>query len=119
MSACRGDALTFSIGAKRLGTDEDWRQRIAESTGFAFGTDHPVPVPGHFTRTGTAWVGDHKAEYREFLLTTTDGVNSTLRAWWLPVTKLWIFSTADTRYDGVVDHMLATFDFTGFHRPAR
>lgn len=119
MSACRGDALTFTIGAKRLDTDADWRQRIGEATGFAFGTDHPVPVPGHFTHIGTAFVGDHKAGYREFMLTTPDGVFSKLRAWWLPVTKLWIFSTVDTRYDTVVDHMLATFDFTGFHQPAQ
>jgi hypothetical protein len=114
---CRGSGLTFSLGPAQLNSETDWRRQIGTAAGFASTGADPTQIPGSFTRVGTAYVGDHKALYREFLLTGSDGTTSTLRAWWLPVTKLWIYSSVDARYDTVVDHMLATFDFTGFHQP--
>jgi serine/threonine protein kinase len=119
LAMCRGNALTFGLGPAQLNSAADWRSEIGASIGWANTGNDPSSVPGSFTRVGTAYVGDHKAVYREFLLNLSDGTTGTIRAWWLPVTKLWICSTVDTRYDTIVDHMLATFDFTGFHRPTQ
>jgi hypothetical protein len=114
---CRGSGLTFQLGPAQLNTEADWKRQIGAAAGWASTGNDPAQIPGSFTRTGTAYVGGHRALYREFLETGSDGTQTTLRAWWLPVTKLWIYSAVDTRYNTVVDHMLATFDFTGFHQP--
>ncbi|MCO5998491.1 serine/threonine-protein kinase [Actinoallomurus rhizosphaericola] len=118
MAMCRG-ALTFSLGPTKLDSEADWRRQIGASVGWANTSNVDAgSIPGTFTRAGTAYVGSHKALYREFLSTDSDGTQMKFRVWWLPVTKLWIYSALDSRYDTVVDHMLATFDFTGFQQPS-
>jgi hypothetical protein len=119
MAMCRGNALSFSLGPAQLNSEADWRRQIGISVKWTGPNIDPGSVPGSFTRVGTAYVGGHKAIYREFLFNNPDGSTRALRAWWLPVTKLWIFSSVDTGYDTVVDHMLATFDFAGFHQPTQ
>ena len=118
-AVCRGSGLSLDLGSMQLNSEADWRREIGTAAGWAGTGNDPAQIPGSFTRAGTAYVGDHKALYREFLTADSDGTQTTLRAWWLPVSKLWIFSAVDTRYSTVVDHVLATFDFTGFHQAGR
>lgn len=81
MAACRG-ALTFSLGPKRLNSDADWRRQIGASVGWANTSNlDPGSIPGSFTQIGTVYVGSHKAFYREFLSTDSDGTRTKYRAW--------------------------------------
>ena len=75
--------------------------------------------PGYFRRQGSALIGDHTAEYREFALADQNGpVTGNIRVWWLPVSKVFVMSTVDAMYDKDVDHMLATFNFAGYRPPS-
>lgn len=114
MAMCRGDALTFSKNAATDAgptSEAEWRQALGLSLGWG-NTGNPSQIPGYFTKQGLAPVGDHKADYREFMVTLSDGTATKVRAWWLPATKLWICSTVDPRYDVIVDHILATVHFS-------
>ena len=119
MAQCRG-ALQFFVGGSSLNTDTDWKAFVGAATGWGNAPGGPSAIPGYFRRQGSALIGDHTAEYREFAVADPNGpvITGRFRVWWLPVSKVFVMSTVDAMYDKDVDHMLATFDFAGYRPPS-